>query len=101
MDRRNALNTMFINIRKDLFELVNMIEIKIDIGYILEEIEELSYEVQKMSEIGSNMGVEMKDIYNSLYNKYKNKLASFLTPREANHLVSKIMSWIQTLPGLI
>ncbi len=92
---------MFINIRKDLFELVNMIEIKIDIGYILEEIEELSYEVQKMSEIGSNMGVEMKDIYNSLYNKYKNKLASFLTPREANHLVSKIMSWIQTLPGLI
>jgi len=92
---------MFINIRKDLFELVNMIEIKIDIGYILEEIEELSYEVQKMSEIGSNMGVEMKDIYNSLYNKYKNKLASFLTPREANHLVGKIMSWIQTLPGLI
>lgn len=92
---------MFINIRKDLFELVNMIEIKIDIGYILEEIEELSYEVQKMSEIGSNMGIEMRDVYNSLYNKYENKLASFLTPREANHLVSKIMSWIQSLPGLI
>jgi hypothetical protein len=92
---------MFISIRKDLFELVNMIEIKIDIGYILEEIEELSHEIQKMSEIGSKMGVEMRDIYNSLYNKYKNKLASFLTPREANHLVSKIMSWIQLLPSLI
>ena len=92
---------MFINIRKDLFELVNMIEIKIDIGYILEEIEELSFEVQKMSEIGSKMGGEMRGIYNSLYNKYEKKLASFLTPREANHLISKIMSWIQLLPGLI
>jgi hypothetical protein len=92
---------MFINIRKDLFELVNMIEIKIDIGYILEEIEELSYEVEKMSEIGSKMGGEMREVYNSLYKKYENRLASFLTPREANHLINKIMSWIQSLPSLI
>jgi hypothetical protein len=92
---------MFINLRKDLFELVNMIEIKIDIGYILEEIEEVSYEVQKLSDVGSNLGSEMREIYNSLYKKYKNNLASFLTPREANHLIKKIMSWIQLLPSLI
>ena len=78
-----------------------MIEIKIDIGYILEEIEEISYKVQTMSNLGSKLGGEMREIYNSLYKKYENKLASFLTPREANHLIGKIMIWIQSLPNLI
>ncbi|MHA2357998.1 MAG: hypothetical protein ACXABK_04435 [Candidatus Heimdallarchaeaceae archaeon] len=101
MEKSNALNSLFISIREELFELMNMIEIKIDVGYILEEMEELSHNIQKMSETGIKIGEEMKDIYNSLYKKYKNKLAAFLNPRESNYLIGKIKGWIQELPNLM
>lgn len=99
--RRDVLNTLFINIRKDLFELINMIEVRIDVSYILEELEEISYEVKKLKIEGERIVKEIKEIYDSLYNKYEKKLASFLSSREANHLVSKIESWLQVLPSLI
>ena len=99
--RRDVLNTLFINIRKDLFELINMIEVRIDVGYILEELEEISYEVKKLNTEGEKIAKEMKEIYNSLYKNYETKLASFLSSREANHLVDKIESWLQVLPSLI
>jgi hypothetical protein len=92
---------MFISIRKELLELMNMIEIKIDVGYILEEMEELSHEIKKISEKGRIIGEEMGDIYNSMYKKYKNKLAAFLTPRESSFLIEKIKGWIQELPNLL
>ena len=98
---RNTLNEMFISIRKDMFDLINMIEIKIDVGYILEEIEELSYEVKKIKGKGEGLSQEMKEIYTRLYKRYKNKLAAFLSPRESNQLIDKIKSWIHLLPTLI
>ena len=98
---RDVLNTLFINIRKNLFELINMIEIRIDVGYILEELEEISFEIKKLNREGEKIVKEMKEIYNSLYRKYEKQLASFLSSREANHLVSKIESWLQILPSLI
>ena len=99
--RRDVLNTLFINIRKDLFELINMIEVRIDVSYILEELEEISYEVKKLNLEGEKIVKEMKEIYASLYKNYEKKLAAFLSSREANHLVSKIESWLHVLPSLI
>jgi len=84
-----------------MFELMNMIEIKIDVGYILEEMEELAHEIQKVNENGIIIGKEMREIYNSIYKKYKNKLAAFLTPRESSYLIGKIKGWIQELPNLL
>jgi len=99
--RRDVRNTLFINIRKDLFELINMIEVRIDVSYILEELEEISYEVKKLNLEGEKIVRDMKEIYDSLYKKYEKKLAAFLSSREANHLVGKIESWLQVLPSLI
>ncbi|MCG3215234.1 MAG: hypothetical protein KAS63_00810 [Candidatus Heimdallarchaeota archaeon] len=101
MIEKNPLNTLFITIRKELFELINMIEVRIDVGYILEEIEEISFEISKLSKEGEKIVKEMKEIYSSLYKKYENKLAAFLSSREANYLVDKIESWLQVLPSLI
>ena len=81
---------MFVNIRKEMFDLINMIEIKIDVGYILEEIEELSYEVKRIKGKGEKLSQEMTEIYDQLFKRYKNKLAAFLSPRESNQLIEKI-----------
>jgi len=36
MVRTSPMENEFISIRKELFELVDMVEIRIDVGYILE-----------------------------------------------------------------
>lgn len=100
MLEKNADDTPFTNMRQLLFELINLIEIKIDIGYILEEIEEITLEIRKLNPEGVNLGDEMKEVYKSLYRKYKNKLAAFLSPREVNQLTGKIKNWIQVLPSI-
>ncbi len=100
MLEKNANDAQFTNMRQLLFELINLIEIKIDVGYILEEIEELNLEIRKINSKGESLGDEMKEVYKSLYRKYKNKLAAFLSPREVNQLTGKIKNWIQILPSV-
>ncbi len=100
MLEKNANDAQFTNIRQLLFELINLIEIKIDVGYILEEIEEITLEIGKINQKGERLGDEMKEVYKSLYRKYKNKLAAFLSPREANQIMGKIKNWIQILPSI-
>ena len=94
------MNTTFISIRKELLELINMIEIKIDVSYIIEEIEEISYEIKKMGSEGERIAEDMKELYISLLSKYKNKLAAFLSTKEANQIIEKIQKWIVILPNL-
>ncbi len=94
------MNTTFISIRKELFELINMIEIKIDVSYIIEEVEEISVEIQKMGIEGERIAEDMMKLYNSLFSKYKNKLASFLSSKEANQIIEKIQKWLVILPNL-
>ncbi len=92
---------MFVNIRKEMFELINMIEIKIDVGYILEELENISYEIKNLGDEGKKIHEEMMQIYNSYFNKYKNKLAAFLSPRESSSLTEKIKRWLLKLADVI
>ena len=94
------MNATFISIRKELFELINMIEIKIDVSYVIEEIEEISYEMKKMGIEGERIAEDMRRLYNSLFSKYKNKLASFLSSKEANQITEKIQDWLRILPNL-
>ena len=94
------MNTTFISIRKELFELINMIEIKIDVSYIIEEIEEISYEIQTIGIVGERIAEDMMKLYKSLFSKYKNKLASFLSSKEANQIIEKIQKWVVVLPNL-
>lgn len=94
------MNATFISIRKELFELINMIEIKIDVSYIMEEIEEISHEIQKMGVEGKRISEDMMKLYNSLFSKYKNKLASFLSSKEAYQIIEKIQKWLVILPNL-
>ncbi len=101
MANKNTMNATFISIRKELFELINMIEIKIDVSYIIEEIEEISYEIQKMGNEGERIAEDMMRLYKSLFNKYKNKLASFLSSKEANQIIEKIQNWLIVLPKLL
>ena len=97
---KKANDAQFTNIRQLLFELINLIEIKIDVGYILEEIEEIALEVGKINPKGERLAEEMEEIYKTLYRKYKNKLAAFLSPREVNQITGKIKNWIQILPSI-
>lgn len=100
MANKNTMNNTFVSIRKELFELINMIEIKIDVSYIMEEIEEISYEIQKMGIEGERIAEDMMKLYNSLFSKYRNKLASFLSSKEANQIIEKIQKWLVILPNL-
>lgn len=100
MLEKNADDAQFINMRQLLFELINLIEIKIDVGYILEEIEEITLEIRKINSKGERLGDEMEEVYKSLYRKYKNRLAAFLSPREVNQITGKIKNWIQVLPSI-
>lgn len=101
MVNKNTMNNTFISIRKELFELINMIEIKIDVSYIMEEIEEISYEIKKIGEEGERVAEDMMKLYRSLFSKYKNKLAAFLSSKEANQIIEKIQSWLIILPNLL
>lgn len=100
MLEKNANDAQFTNMRQLLFELINLIEIKIDVGYVLEEIEEITLEIGKLNQRGERLEDEMKEVYKTLYRKYKNKLAAFLSPREANQIMGKIKNWIQILPTI-
>lgn len=100
MLEKNANDAQFTNMRQLLFELINLIEIKIDVGYVLEEIEEITLEIGKLNQRGERLEDEMKEVYKTLYRKYKNKLAAFLSPREANQIMGKIKNWIQILPSI-
>ena len=84
-----------------MFELINMIEIKIDVGYILEELENIAYEVKNLGNEGVKVHNEMMQLYNSYFNKYKNKLAAFLSPRESSSLTEKIKKWLLKLADVI
>ncbi|OLS31937.1 MAG: hypothetical protein HeimAB125_14060 [Candidatus Heimdallarchaeota archaeon AB_125] len=84
-----------------MFELINMIEIKIDVGYILEELENISYEVKNLGNEGVKIHEEMKHLYSSYFSKYKNKLAAFLSPRESSSLTEKIKKWLLKLADVI
>jgi hypothetical protein len=100
MERTSSMNNMFVSIRKELFELADMVEIRIDVGYILEELEELSLEIKKIGGEGDRIYEEMSDIYRSLLKKYQNKLAAFLSSKERNLLNEKIKKWLLKLPSL-
>ena len=100
MERTSPLNNQFVSIRKELFELADMVAIRIDVGYILEELEELSLEIKKIGGEGERIFEEMNDIYKSLYRKYQNKLAAFLSSKERELLTEKIKKWLLTLPSL-
>ncbi|MBY9000104.1 MAG: hypothetical protein KGD64_04255 [Candidatus Heimdallarchaeota archaeon] len=100
MLEKNADDALFTNMKYLMFELINLIEIKIDVGYILEEIEEIALEVRKLNSKGERLGDEMKEVYKTLHSKYRNKLASFLSPRESNQITGKIKNWIQILPSI-
>ena len=100
LDRTRPINNVFISIRKELFELVDMVEIRIDVGYILEELEELSLEIKKTGNEGERIVEEMEDIYKSLYKKYQNKLAAFLSSKEREFLIGRINKWLKELPNL-
>jgi len=100
MERTSSTNKVFVSIRKELFELADMVEIRIDVGYILEELEELSLEIKKVGGEGERIFEEMDDIYKSLFRKYQNKLAAFLSSKERNLLTEKIKKWLLTLPSL-
>ena len=100
MERTSSTNNVFGSIRKDLFELADMVEIRIDVGYILEELEELSLEIRKVGGEAERIFEEMNDIYNSLFKKYQNKLAAFLSSKEREMLTEKIKKWLLELPSL-
>ncbi len=99
MVRTSPMENEFISIRKELFELVDMVEIRIDVGYILEELEELSLEIKKLRG-GEKIFQEMNDIYKMLFRKYQNKLAAFLSSKERQMLTEKIKNWLLELPKL-
>ena len=94
------MNNVFVSIRKELFELADMDEIRIDVGYILEELEELSLEIKRVGGEGERIFEEMNDIYKSLLKKYQNKLAAFLSSKERKLLTEKINKWLLKLPNL-
>ncbi|MCE7741024.1 MAG: hypothetical protein GOP50_01075 [Candidatus Heimdallarchaeota archaeon] len=100
MERTSPMNNVYVSIRKELFELADMVEIRIDVGYILEELEELSLELKKVGGEGERIFEEMNDIYRSLLKKYQNKLAAFLSSKERNLLTEKINKWLLKLPSL-
>lgn len=100
MLKKNTSNILFTNIRQLLFELINLIDVNIDVGYVLEELEEIAHEIKKINTKGEILSQEITEIYNSLYRKYKNKLAAYLSPRESNQIIGKIKNWIQVLPSL-
>lgn len=84
-----------------MFELINMIEIKIDVGYILEELEDIAYEVKNLGEEGKIIHQEMMGVYNSYFNKYKDKLAAFLSSKESSSIIDKIKKWLLKLTDVI
>lgn len=90
----------FEEVRTALFDLINYIDIKIDIGYILEELEEISYKIEKIDVNGVGLAQEIRGIYDSMYKKYQNKLASFLSDKEARKMIKKIEDWLKLLPSL-
>ncbi|MHA1221878.1 MAG: hypothetical protein ACTSSG_02625 [Candidatus Heimdallarchaeaceae archaeon] len=97
MLNKSALNKLFNDIRENMLELINMIEVKIDVGYILEELEELSYKIKKLNPEGIKISQEIMSNYKKLYKRYKDRLASYLSQKEASQLINRINIWIQIL----
>ncbi|MHA1303046.1 MAG: hypothetical protein ACTSQE_07960 [Candidatus Heimdallarchaeaceae archaeon] len=100
MIKRNILETTYREVKNDLFELIDLLEIKIDCSYVLEELEEIEYKVRKINKIGDPIVEEIARTYHTLYKKYEKKLASFLTQKETEKLIEKIKKWIVRLPLL-
>ncbi len=101
MARQKSLDTLFVNIRKTLFELINMIEIKIDVGYILEEIEEVKHQIVKLGGGRNELINDIEKTNIALYRKYESKLASFIPKKEAYNLINKIENWLKELLQLV
>ena len=101
MARQKSLDTLFVNIRKTLFELINMIEIKIDVGYILEEVEEVKHQIVKLVGKRNELINDIEKTNTTLYRKYESKLASFIPKKEAYNLINKIENWLKELLQLV
>ncbi len=96
MSRFNSnLDTkLFEEIRAELFELINLIEVKIDVGYILEELEIITKKVKNLKKSETYIDSEMEELFNHFYKKYNTKPSSFLSEKEERKLTEVIKSWI-------
>ena len=78
-----------------------MIEIKIDVGYILEELEEVKHQIAKLVGGRKDLINDIEKTNTELYRKYESKLASFISKKEAYNLINKIEKWLKELLLLV
>ncbi|UJG39579.1 MAG: YtzH-like family protein [Candidatus Heimdallarchaeum aukensis] len=100
ISRRKSLENTYNKAKDSLFELMDLLEIKIDCSYILEELEEIKHLVKKINLVNDSIVDEMDSVYQKLYKNYKDKLAAFLPPNESKKLMNSIKEWIRRLPLL-
>ncbi len=96
--QKKKQDRLYEKIKNDLFDLLDLLEIKIDSSYILEELENIFYQVKKLKSVdGDPLDEEIINTYNQLYKKYKNKLAAFLDRKDTEKLEIKLKDWIRRL----
>lgn len=100
MRNNQKYNKVFEEVRANLFDLINYIDIKIDVSYILEELEEISHKIAKIDVNKIGLADQIRQTYSKLYKKYQNRLASFLSDKESRNITKKIQEWIYLLPKL-
>ena len=98
--KQNQLDKLFEDLRKQMFDLIDLIEIKIDISYILEELEEIEYKVKKLDKNNVGLSDEIREIRHKLFSQYKNNLADYLQEKKAKNLVKAIKNWLSRIANL-
>jgi len=98
--KQKQFGKLFKEIRGQLLDLIELVSIKIDVSYILEELEEIEYKIKKLDINNTGLADEVKRVRIKLYNKYKNDLATYLPDKKAQSLIKTIESWIKQIINL-
>lgn len=85
---------IYQDIREAILELINLIEIDIDVSYVLEEVEEIRFKIRKLNVKDETVAEEINQVFNNLYDKYKNKMSAPLSSRDKRELIENLKEWL-------
>ncbi len=85
---------IYQEIREAILELINLIEIDIDVSYVLEELEEIRFKIRKINVKNGSVPEEINQVFNKLYDKYKNKMSAPLSSRDKRKLIENLKEWL-------
>ncbi|MHA1595684.1 MAG: hypothetical protein ACTSXJ_05725 [Candidatus Baldrarchaeia archaeon] len=93
--------TGIIELRERLLKLIDMVELRLDAEYILEELDVIRYLMKAYLGPNHQVTKEVEEWYNTLMQKYRNNMGERISDDERKILSLKASSWYNIVKSIL